>query len=480
MKQFDDNFVFGAATAAFQAEGATKIGGRGPCYWDQYLSRPESNFNGDTASDFYNQYKTDLILAKEYGLNGIRISIAWSRIIPDGSGTVNQEGINFYNNLINECIKNGVEPYVTLHHFDTPLTLFENGDWLNRSNIAHFVHFAKICFQHFGDRVKKWITINEPWSVVAGQYIIGHFPPNIKYDIPKAVQAMHNMIVAHSKVVELYKGMGLDGEIGIIHITESKYPITDDVLDKKAAQLEDTIANKFMLDACLLGKYTKETLEIVEDIVKKNNGQLVVTNEDLEVIERACEKNDFLGINYYASHFLAHHEGESGIYHNGTGEKGTSVFELKGIGKRVKNPNIPTTDWDWPIYPKGLYDMLLKIKSDYPNYKKIYVTENGMGYKDDFNNGKIDDTPRIEYIKQHMEAIANAIRDGVNVQGYFLWSLMDVLSWTNGYNKRYGLFYVDFDTQKRYVKKSALWMKEVSKTKKLIEPNKIEFEGDWC
>lgn len=473
--KFNNEFIFGAATAAFQSEGATNVDGRGPCYWDEYLNRPESKFNGDVASDFYNKYKEDLSLSREYGINGIRISIAWTRIIPDGSGEVNPKGIEFYNNLINECIKNGIEPYVTLHHFDTPLPLFKNGDWLDRRNIDHFVRFAKICFENFGDRVKKWITINEPWSVVAGQYIIGHFPPNIKYDIPKAVQAMHNMTVAHSKAVELYKSMDLDGEIGIIHILESKYPITDSELDKKAAYLEDTIANTFMLDACMNGKYAKETLDTVHSIVQKNNGQLLITDEDLEIIKLAASKNDFLGINYYASHFLKHYDGESQIHHNGTGEKGTSIFALKGIGQRVSNPNIPTTDWDWPIYPEGLLDMLVRVKNNYPNYKKIYVTENGMGYKDDFENGKIDDTARIDYIKQHMQAILDAVHQGVNVQGYFLWSLMDVLSWTNGFNKRYGLFYVDFDTQQRYLKKSAYWMKKVSETKELVDPKEIQY-----
>lgn len=475
MKCFENDFIFGAATAAFQAEGATKEDGRGECYWDEYLKRPESTFNGDMASDFYHKYKEDLKLSKEFGLNGIRISIAWSRILPNGVGEVNQKAIEFYNNLIDECIKNNIEPYVTLHHFDTPLSLYKNGDWLDRDNIDNFVNFARICFENFGDKVQKWITINEPWSVVAGQYIVGHFPPNQKYNIPNAVQAMHNMMVAHSKVVNLYKSMNLDGEIGIIHILESKYPITQSEGDIKAAYLEDVVANKFMLDACMNGEYSKETLDVVNDIVAKNGGNLNFYDDDLEIIKSASNKNDFLGMNYYASHFLKEYHGENLIRHNGKGEKGTSIFALKGIGERVSNPEVETTDWDWPIYPQGLYDMLTRVKNDYPNYKKIYVTENGMGYKDDFIDGKIDDTPRIDYIKRHMEAILKAKEEGVVVKGYFLWSLMDVLSWTNGYNKRYGLFYVDFETQDRYVKKSAYWMKKVSETKELVDIDEISY-----
>lgn len=474
MRQFPEEFIFGAATAAYQAEGAVNEGGRGPCYWDEFLHRPESRFNGDVASDFYHQYPVDLKLSNEYGLNGIRISIAWSRVIPDGVGEVNEEGLAFYDRLIDECLANGVEPVVTLHHFDTPLSLFHQGDWLNRDNIDHFVRFAEVCFERFGDRVKKWVSINEPWSVVAGQYIIGHFPPNIRYDVAKAIQAMHHMMIAHAKVVDAYKRMELDGEVGIIHILESKYPITESEEDREAAYVEDVLANQFMLDACLKGSYTAETLTVIERLMSLQQVTLVVEEGDMEWLARGSAQNDFLGVNYYASHFLAAHDGESGIHHNGTGEKGTSVFGLKGIGKRVSNPEVPTTDWDWPIYPAGLTDMLVRVHRQYPNYKTMYVTENGMGYKDDLVDGSIDDTPRIDYIAQHLNAILDAIEQGVTVRGYFLWSLMDVLSWTNGFNKRYGLFYVDFDTQERLPKKSARWMREVANRRQVIQPETVK------
>ncbi|MGH1443649.1 MULTISPECIES: 6-phospho-beta-galactosidase [unclassified Exiguobacterium] len=474
MRQFPEEFIFGAATAAYQAEGAVNEGGRGPCYWDEFLHRPESRFNGDVASDFYHQYPVDLKLSNEYGLNGIRISIAWSRVIPDGAGEVNEEGLAFYDRLIDECLANGVEPVVTLHHFDTPLPLFHQGDWLNRDNIDHFVRFAEVCFERFGDRVKKWVSINEPWSVVAGQYIIGHFPPNIRYDVAKAIQAMHHMMIAHAKVVDAYKRMELDGEVGIIHILESKYPITESEEDREAAYVEDVLANQFMLDACLKGSYTAETLTVIERLMSLQQATLVVEEGDMEWLARGSAQNDFLGVNYYASHFLAAHDGESGIHHNGTGEKGTSVFGLKGIGKRVSNPEVPTTDWDWPIYPTGLTDMLVRVHRQYPNYKAMYVTENGMGYKDDLVDGSIDDTPRIDYIAQHLNAILDAIEQGVTVRGYFLWSLMDVLSWTNGFNKRYGLFYVDFETQERLPKKSARWMREVANRRQVIQPETVK------
>lgn len=475
MKKFQDDFIFGGATAAYQVEGATSEDGRGPCKWDVYLKRPESTFTGDMASDFYHKYKDDLELSSKFGVNGIRISISWSRIIPDGTGEINPKGIEFYNNLIDECFKNGVEPFVTLHHFDTPLSLFDNGHWLNRDTIDAFVRYAKVCFENFGDRVTKWATFNEPWSIAQNGYIVGNFPPSIQYDIPKAVQTMHNLMVAHARALNLYKSMNLKGEIGIVHTLEGKEPISDKPEDIRAAELDYTLSNKFMLDACFKGGYGEDTIKTINEILEKNNGKLDIEDGDLDEFKKAAEKIDFLGMNYYSSHFLQAYDGESKIHHNGTGEKGTSIFALKGIGARVNNPEVPTTDWDWPIYPEGLYRMLVRIKNEYPNYKKIYIAENGMGYKDDFIDGKIDDTPRIEYVKKHFEYILKAIEEGVNVKGYYIWSLMDVLSWSNGYNKRYGLFYVDYKDQKRYPKKSAYWYKKLSETKELVGPEDIDY-----
>lgn len=467
MKKFPETFVFGAATAAFQAEGAVTEGGKGKTYWEDYL-REQGVFDPSTASDFYHQYKTDLALAHEFGMNGIRISIAWSRIFPDGTGTPNPEGVAFYHRLIDECLSRQVEPYVTLHHFDTPLPLYEKGDWLSQEMQDAFVDFAAFCFAEYGDKVTYWITINEPWSVVAGQYIIGHFPPNIQYDLPKAIQAMHHMMVSHARIVNLYKEKKYAGEIGIVHILESKYPITDSPENRQAALTENTLANLFLLDATCNGRYSPQTMQIISDILLQNNGSLITTPADFAVMQAAAEQLDFIGINYYASHFIQSYAGESLIHHNATGDKGSSIFGLKGVGQRVNNPSVPTTDWDWPIYPKGLKDMLLYIKKHYPNYRKLFVTENGMGAKDVLVNGEVADSGRIDYVRVHLQAILDAVEAGVNVQGYFMWSLMDVFSWTNGYNKRYGLFYVDFETQARYPKQSAYWYKSVSESRELM------------
>ena len=428
MKKLPEDFIFGGATAAYQAEGATQTDGKGRVAWDTYL---EENYwyTAEPASDFYHKYPVDLELSEKFGVNGIRISIAWSRIFPTGYGEVNQKGVEFYHKLFKECHKRHVEPFVTLHHFDTPETLHSDGDFLNRKTIDYFV---------------------------------GKFPPGIKYDFAKVFQSHHNMMVAHAKAVKLFKDNGYNGEIGVVHALPTKYPYDpSNPEDVRAAELEDIIHNKFILDATYLGKYSRETMEGVQHILSVNGGKLDITDEDYATLDAAKDLNDFLGINYYMSDWMRGYEGESEITHNATGDKGGSKYQLKGVGQREFDIDVPRTDWDWMIYPQGLYDQIMRVIKDYPNYHKIYVTENGLGYKDEFDEERktVDDDARIDYVKKHLEVIADAIRDGANVKGYFLWSLMDVFSWSNGYEKRYGLFYVDFDTQERYPKKVHIGIK---------------------
>ena len=464
--KFSEDFIFGGATAAYQCEGSTRSYGKGKVAWDDFLEK-QGRFLGDPASDFYHQYPVDLKLCHDFGVNGIRISIAWSRIFPEGTGKINQEGVDFYHRVFKECKKQGVEPFVTLHHFDTPDTLHKAGDFLNRDIIQQFEDYAKFCFEEYKDEVQYWFTFNEVWPIAVNQYIVGCFPPAIRYDIEKAVYSMHNMMVAHAKAVLAYKQAGYNGKIGIIHSLETKYPYSDTPEDRQAAKNEDILANQFVLDATFLGEYTQETLDTIQRLVAINQGTFDYEQSDIETMKQAAQLNDFLGINYYQSHFIQAYNGENDIYHNGTGDKGTSRFRLKGVGERMFKEGIERTDWDWLIYPEGLYDMMKRIVAQYPNYKAIYITENGMGYKDDFVDGLIDDQPRIDYIKKHLQWILKAIEEGICVKGYFVWSLMDVFSWSNGYNKRYGLFYVDFQTQKRYPKASAYWYKKVSQTKEI-------------
>ncbi|MCI1857060.1 MAG: 6-phospho-beta-galactosidase [Sporolactobacillus sp.] len=465
MMKLPRGFVLGAATAAYQCEGATHTDGKGEVPWDDLLQK-QGRFNPEPACDFYHKYPQDLELCKKFGIRAIRVSIAWSRIFPEGSGRIEPRGVAHYHHLFDKCAELSIEPYVTLHHFDMPTALFEYGGWLNPKNIDYFVKYAKFCFKEFGDQVHKWITINEPVSVAVNQYITGTFPPQEHFDFSKAFQCEHNFNLAHARAVNLFKEMKCKGEIGIIHALQTVYPASDSSEDQHAAALQDALDNRFLLDGTLAGKYSDHTLKLIHEIIEKNGGTgPLIKESDIHELSQAASQLDFLGINYYFSKFVKMFSGENKIFHNGTGMKGTSISCLKGVGEIVHKKGIPTTDWDWPIYPKGIYDMIMRITKSYPKLKKVYITENGLGYKDRLNEDKtVNDQPRIDYIDQHLREIAKAINDGAKVCGYFVWSLQDMFSWTNGYNKRYGLLYVDFKTQKRYPKKSAYWFKQLSKT----------------
>lgn len=466
MLRLPEDFIFGGATAAYQAEGATKEGGKGPVAWDEFLEK-QGRFVADPASDFYHQYPQDISLCKKFGVNGLRLSIAWSRIFPDGTGEVNQEGVDFYHKVFAECEKQGVLPFVTLHHFDTPKRLFDQGDFLNHDTMDAFVAYAQFCFDEFPE-VRYWSTFNEIYPVASNQYLLGVFPPGIRFDLGSTIQCLHNMMVAHARVINIFKDNNYPGEIGVVHSLEPKYPASDSEEDKHAAFLDDALSVRFLLDATYLGHYSEETMQALQEICAANDASYTFLDEDFAEMEKASHRNDYLGINHYQCHFVKAYDGESQVHHNGTGDKGTSVYKIKGIGERIYKEGVARTDWDWIIYPEGMYDLLLRIKKEYPHYNKIYITENGMGYKDEFEDGIIMDKPRIDYLRVYLNELSKAISAGVNVKGYFLWSLMDVFSWSNGYNKRYGLFYVDFETQKRYPKESAYWYKLVSETKTII------------
>nr|P50977.1 RecName: Full=6-phospho-beta-galactosidase; AltName: Full=Beta-D-phosphogalactoside galactohydrolase; Short=PGALase; AltName: Full=P-beta-Gal; Short=PBG [Lactobacillus acidophilus]BAA07122.1 6-phospho-beta-galactosidase [Lactobacillus acidophilus] len=467
-KTLPKDFIFGGATAAYQAEGATKTDGKGRVAWDKFL---EENFwyKGDPASDFYHNYVEDLELAEKFGGNVIRISIAWSRIFPNGDGEVKPNGVDFYHKLFAECDARHVEPFVTLHHFDTPEGLHEDGDFLTHEKMDDFVEYADYCFKEFPE-VKYWITINEIRSVAVDQYIIGNFPPADTFGFDKMFQTHHNQMVGHARAVKLFKHDGSKGEIGIVHALQTNYPFNEsNPADIGAAELEDLLDNKFLVDGTFVGKYPQETMEAVKDILAANHGGEFNIEDEFKAIDAAKDVQDFVGVDYYLSEWMRAYDGKSEITHNGTGDKGTSKVQVKGVGEEKLPDGIETTDWDWLIYPQGLYDKIMRVKNDYPNIHKVYITENGIGFKDTVPDNEetdktVHDDARIDYVKQHLEVIADAIADGANVKGYFIWSLMDVFTWTNGYTKRYGLFYVDFDTQDRYPSKTADWFKNLAET----------------
>ena len=307
-------------------------------------------------------------------------------------------------------------------------------------------------------------------SLSHSQYIQGNFPPNHHFDVTSGIQSQHNELVAHARAVNLYKDLDetehLGGRIGMVNVLTPAYPATDSPADQHAADLYNAFYTDFIMDGAFLGHYSARTLSLINEILRANNATLTVEDSDMEELAKAAPRNDMFGLNYYQSAFIAAYDGESTNSFNGTGDKGTSCFKFKGVGQQVDMPGIPTTDWDWLIYPQGLYDTLKHISATYPNLPVIYITENGLGHKDPEPdaNGIVADPERIDFVDQHMEKVLQARAEGVDVQGYFIWSLQDQFSWANGYNKRYGLFYIDFDTQKRYIKQSALWYKELADT----------------
>ena len=469
VKKLPGGFVWGAATAAYQTEGSTKVAGKGKTMWDDYLVA-QGRFLPDPASDFYNRYEEDIRLAAEHGVNAIRVSIPWSRIFPNGDDAKPiAEGVAHYHELFACCNKYGVEPYVTLHHFDTPATLFDAGDWLNRRTVDAFVRYAEFCFREYTE-VGNWFTINELISLSHSQYIQGNFPPSHRFDVESGIQSQHNELVAHARVINLYKDLdaelNLGGRIGMVNVLTPAYPATDSKADRHAADLYNAFYTDFIMDGAFLGYYSERTMALIDEILDANGAELTIEDGDMEELAKAAPRNDMFGLNYYQSAFIAAYDGESTNSFNGTGDKGTSCFKFKGVGQQVDIPGIPTTDWDWVIYPQGLYDVLKRISTIYPNLPTVYITENGLGHKDPEPDtaGIVEDPERIDFVDQHLEKILQARSENVDVQGYFIWSLQDQFSWANGYNKRYGLIYIDFKDQKRYLKQSALWYKELADT----------------
>lgn len=468
MKKFPNDFMFGAATAAYQSEGSSKIDGKGRVLWDHYLEE-KGQFSPDPACDFYNRFPEDIELCRRFGIQAIRVSIAWSRLFPTGKGPVEKRGVEYYHRLFRTLKEQNITVFVTLHHFDTPEALYLKGDWLNRENIDYFVHFAKYCFEEFKEEVTYWITINEPTTLAKQQNIAGTFPPGRTFDFERCYLQQHHLNLAHARVVNEFKKMNIKGEIGIVHAIQTIYPYSNDEDAIEAAKRQDNLENKFLLDGTLAGTYSNETLEMMNNIITANHQETFeLLEDDLSILARAAQQLDFVGINYYYSKFIKAYNGPSQYIHNGTGKAGVSIRQLHGVGEEVFRDDLPKTEWDWSIYPRGLGDTLQRIKEEYPKIETIYITENGIGQKElPDSEGKINDQLRIDYLKQHLNEILKAIDSGVNVKGYFVWSLQDLFSWTNGYNKRYGLFYVDFETQKRLPKESAYWYKKITETRTL-------------
>jgi beta-galactosidase len=452
MKTFPKDFVWGTATSSYQIEGAATIDGKGPSIWDAFCSIPgkiHNNENGAIACDHYHKYKEDIQLMKDMGVKAYRFSIAWARVMPTGKGKVNEEGINFYNKLIDELLNAGITPWVTLYHWDLPLALqLEDDGWLGDSISDHFEKYAELCFDRFGDRVKNWITLNEPWVVAILGYGQGIFAPG-RISKSEPYLAAHNLILAHAKAVNIYrkKFSNQSGKIGITNNCDWREPLTDSEADKQAAQRALEFFLAWFADPVYKGDYP--------EVMKERLGDRLPKFSDAEKV-MIKGTSDFFGLNHYTTMYAAQaseEKKEGNVYGNG------GISEDQDVDLSLDD-NWNLTLMQWAVVPWGCKKLLKWIDERY-DHPEIYITENGCAYPDEKINGEVNDQERLDFYKGYLEASQEAISEGVNLKGYFAWSFMDNFEWASGYDKRFGLHYVDFETLERTPKKSAIWFRDV-------------------
>lgn len=434
--QFPKEMKWGVATAAYQIEGAATEGGRGPSIWDTFSKTPGKVINGDNgdiACDSYHRYEEDVKLMKELGVDTYRFSVSWPRIFPEGVGKVNREGLDYYHRLVDCLLENGIEPMCTLYHWDLPQALQDQGGWGNRETIDAFVAYAELMFKEFGDKIKQWLTINEPWCVsFLSNYIGVHAPGN--KDLQLATQISHHLLVAHGKAVQKFRELGVQGEIGFAPNTTWLEPYSTKQEDIDACNREIGWYVEWFMDPVFKGTYP----DFMVEWFKKKGVELEIQDGDMESINQPI---DFLGINYYTGHIARYKENE-----------GLLDWEFVEM-------NYDRTDIGWPIFPEGFYKVLMRIKENYGDVP-IYITENGSCYNDEPENGIVQDDGRISYLEQHLTALSRAIKSGVPVKGYITWSLLDNFEWAEGYTMRFGIVHVNYRTLKRTPKESYYWLQQ--------------------
>ena len=416
--QFGPSFVFGAATAAYQIEGG-QYDGRGPCIWDTFAATPgnvKNQDDGKIACDHYNRWPADLDLIRDGGFDAYRFSLAWPRLIPEGTGAVNQAGIDFYDRLIDGMLERGLKPFATLYHWDLPSALQDRGGWMNRDIGGWFADYASLVAHHYGDRLHATATINEPWCVSVLSHILGIHAPGYR-DLRAGARAMHHVLYAHGMGVDALRAGGVKN-VGIVTNLEKSEPASDSEADMKAFDLGDAMFNRWFLGGLYKGQYPEVLTKMLEPYLPTE------WHRDMEIVSRPL---DWAGINYYTR----------GIYQAAPEGSGMPFRQIKG--------NLPKNDLGWEIYPQGLTDLLVRVSRDYTKLP-LYVTENGMS--------EDNDERRVTFYDDHLKAILEAQRQGADVRGYFAWSLLDNYEWAEGYVSRFGIVHVDYETQVRTPKQS--------------------------
>lgn len=445
--QFPKGFLWGTATSSFQIEGAWNEDGKGESIWDRYSHTPGQvlhNDNGDVACDHYHRWEEDLRLVRDLGANTYRFSISWPRILPEGTGQVNQKGLDFYSRLVDRLLEYNIQPNVTLYHWDLPQALDDRGGWLARDSVQWFSDYAEVVFKHLGDRVPMWATINEPWVIAFLGYAFGNMAPGYQ-DQTKGYQVAHHLLTAHANAVQKFKMLGCPGKIGIVLNNSHHLPASEREEDVQAARRMDDHLNHLFYKPLFDGEYPPALM----DWLGRSAPQ--VEAGDLSLIKNSA---DFVGINYYSSNVICYNQ-DGGLLKTGRSPISSQMFGHTAI--------------HWGIYPEGLTRFLLEVKDKYRN-PEIYITENGAAVDDHADaNGFVLDRGRIAYIRAHLLAVRDAIDLGANVKGYYIWSMMDNFEWASGYSPRFGIVRVDYPTQRRTPKASYHWFKEVASTNGLWE-----------
>lgn len=459
LKEFPIDFLWGASTSAYQVEGAWNEDGKSPSIIDM-CEHPEGTADFKVASDHYHRYKEDVKLFAELGLKAYRFSIAWTRIIPDGTGRVNEKGIEFYSNLIDELIKYGIEPIVTMYHFDLVYALEEKGGWGNRDTIDAFVEYARVLFKHFGHKIKYWITINEQNTMILHPGAIGRPKGSSMPSKKELYQQNHHMLLAQAKTIKLCHEMCPNAKIGPALNTTAMYQETCNPSDAIAAHNWETIRCWSFLDMAVKGRYNALAWSYLVD----RGLEPTVLDGDMDIMKEGTP--DFIAINYYSTATIAASRGDASDLSSRAGDQQIMLGE-QGVYRAAENPYFGKTKYGWVIDPIGLRMTLRKVYERY--HLPILITENGVGAPDKLEKDSINDDYRIDYIKEHLEQLQLALTDGIPVIGYCPWSAIDVVSTHQGYEKRYGFIYVNRDEfnlkdLRRIKKKSFTWYQKVIKT----------------
>ncbi|WP_129779911.1 GH1 family beta-glucosidase [Peristeroidobacter soli] len=437
---FPKDFLWGCATSAYQIEGSPLADGAGPSVWHRFSHTPgrvQDGDTGDVTCDHYRRWESDVDLMQSLGLNSYRFSIAWGRVLPEGTGRVNAAGLDFYERLVDRLLSRGIQPMVTLFHWDLPAALDDRGGWLNR-DIAHwFAEYADVVFRRLDDRVNYWTTLNEPWVVADGGYMHGVLAPGHR-NIFEAPRAAHHLMMAHGAAVQAYRAVGRNN-IGLVVNIEPKYPASQSDADLAATRRAEAYMNRQYLDPALLGAYPEELHEVFGDACPK------WPDADLKLIKQPL---DYIGVNYYTRAVV---------------RSDPTAWPLKSTTVKQKQHTHMETGWE--VYPQGLIDTLLWIRDKYGN-PPVYITENGACFFDppQVEGPVLEDPLRVDYLRKHITAVHTAIQHGADIRGYFAWSLFDNFEWAFGFSKRFGLVHMNYETLKRTLKTSAHFYSKVIAT----------------